>query len=73
VSTTETSWKWVGNGVYEILRTDSPTHLLARVAELAPGRFKWRAWTGTEYVEGVAPTESEAKQTAQARAGLRWV
>lgn len=66
-------WTWSGKGVHEIPRTDLPTHLLARVVELAPGRFKWRAWTGTEYVEGTAPTESQAKETAQARAGLRWV
>jgi hypothetical protein len=56
-------WTWIANGAYEILRHDNK-HLLARTIEIGRDRFRWRAFNGTEYVEGECATEAQAKAAA---------
>lgn len=62
-------WKWVGNGVYEILREGSP-YIAVRVAEIGPGQWRWRAFDGEAYRSGIEGTEAAAKAEALDVAGL---
>jgi len=65
----EREWKWVGNGVYEILREGSAL-ILVRVAEIGTGVYKWRAFNGTTYQHGEESTDAQARATALRVAGL---